>query len=72
VEEAQALIEKDPSDANLLAFERAQAEFEEAGGLDVESRVASILAGLGFKKDDHTKPCTEFSGGWQMRIALAR
>ena len=30
-----------------------------------------ILAGLGFKPSDFDQPCSEFSGGWQMRIALA-
>ncbi|KAJ1492956.1 P-loop containing nucleoside triphosphate hydrolase protein, partial [Baffinella frigidus] len=34
--------------------------------------VASVLSGLGFGKDDFTKLCSDFSGGWQMKIALAR
>jgi len=36
-----------------------------------ESRGASILAGLGFTAADQLKPCSEFSGGWRMRVALA-
>jgi ATP-binding cassette subfamily F protein 3 len=36
-----------------------------------ESRGASILSGLGFTADDQLKPCSDFSGGWRMRVALA-
>ncbi len=36
-----------------------------------ESRGASILAGLGFTAEDQLKPCSDFSGGWRMRVALA-
>ncbi len=38
----------------------------------LRSRVESILRGLGFKERDFTRDCGEFSGGWQMRIALAK
>lgn len=38
----------------------------------MEAKVASVLQGLGFKQEDYTKACTDFSGGWQMKIALAR
>ncbi|NNE40299.1 MAG: ABC-F family ATP-binding cassette domain-containing protein [Marinicaulis sp.] len=36
-----------------------------------ESRAASILAGLGFSTEAQARPCSEFSGGWRMRVALA-
>lgn len=36
-----------------------------------EARGASILSGLGFSADDQRKPCSDFSGGWRMRVALA-
>lgn len=36
-----------------------------------ESRAATILAGLGFTHDDQQRPCSDFSGGWRMRVALA-
>jgi ATP-binding cassette subfamily F protein 3 len=35
------------------------------------SRAAGILAGLGFSHEDQLRPCSEFSGGWRMRVALA-
>ena len=36
-----------------------------------EARAASILKGLGFDNEDQLKPCSDFSGGWRMRVALA-
>jgi ATP-binding cassette subfamily F protein 3 len=49
-----------------------QARFETMGGFLVESRVEEILCGLGFRRDQLDRDCGELSGGWQMRVALAR
>jgi ATPase subunit of ABC transporter with duplicated ATPase domains len=38
----------------------------------VDQRVSLVLQGLGFETADYDQPCDAFSGGWQMRIALAR
>lgn len=38
----------------------------------IKPRVESVLLGLGFKQSDFTRDCSEFSGGWQMRIAMAK
>ena len=46
--------------------------FEQLGGYSVEAEVAKVLAGLGFSSTDRDKPTEAFSGGWQMRIALAK
>ncbi len=46
--------------------------FDQLGGYRVEAEVAKILAGLGFASDDRDKQTSDFSGGWQMRIALAK
>jgi ATP-binding cassette, subfamily F, member 3 len=48
------------------------AHFEALGGYRVEAEIAQILAGLGFSPDERDKPTAQFSGGWQMRIALAK
>lgn len=46
--------------------------FEQRGGYQMESEVGRVLHGLGFSVADFDKPCETFSGGWQMRIALAK
>jgi len=48
------------------------ADFERQGGYTAESRAAKLLTGLGFSNDDLQKPVATFSGGWQMRLNLAR
>src|SRR5207248_1127485 len=47
-------------------------DFERLGGYSVEAEVAKVLDGLGFDSADRDKPTDAFSGGWQMRIALAK
>ena len=47
------------------------ASFEHLGGYDFDARAGRILAGLGFRDRDMEKLCSEFSGGWKMRIQLA-
>jgi ATP-binding cassette, subfamily F, member 3 len=46
--------------------------FERLGGYAVEAEIAKVLHGLGFASTDRDKPTEAFSGGWQMRIALAK
>jgi ATP-binding cassette, subfamily F, member 3 len=46
--------------------------FKHLGGYEIEASVADVLKGLGFKLEDHGRQTEEFSGGWQMRIALAK
>ncbi len=53
-------------------FHRAQAEFTSRDGYTIEARVGTVLTGLGFPKQDWERRTEEFSGGWQMRIALAK
>ncbi len=53
-------------------FERADSEFRSRDGYTIEAQVGAVLAGLGFPKEDWTRQTEEFSGGWQMRIALAK
>jgi ATP-binding cassette subfamily F protein 3 len=53
-------------------YHQVQAEFTARDGYNIESRVGSVLAGLGFSREDWQRRVEEFSGGWQMRIALAK
>jgi len=53
-------------------FLQAQARFTAVGGNSVERRVSDVLSGLGFAKEAWDRPCVSLSGGWQMRVALAR
>ena len=58
--------------ALLNEYGQVQDRFERLGGYELESNARQILAGLGFPVEDFGKHCAEFSGGWQMRIALAK
>ena len=67
------LSEKGEDVTSLLnEYGQVQDRFEHLGGYELESNARKILAGLGFKISDFERPCSEFSGGWQMRIALAK
>ena len=56
----------------LVEFGEAQSRFEQLGGYAVEADAHRILSGLGFDPADHDRPMDEMSGGWRMRVALAR
>jgi ATP-binding cassette subfamily F protein 3 len=61
-------------DAALLVAESSELyeQFALMDGHLVEARVDRVLNGLGFKKTDRAKECGSFSGGWRMRISLAK
>ncbi|MCB1787156.1 MAG: ATP-binding cassette domain-containing protein [Gammaproteobacteria bacterium] len=48
------------------------AELDHIGGYQANSRAASLMSGLGFRPDDEQRPVADFSGGWRMRLNLAR
>ncbi|MDX2480806.1 MAG: ATP-binding cassette domain-containing protein [Desulfuromusa sp.] len=56
----------------LERYGNVQQEFEHRGGYDLESRAQAVLTGLGIGPADYDQPVESFSGGWKMRIALAR
>ena len=59
-------------ECELERLEKAQSDFEAAGGYEVDARVSKVLQGLGFETSEFECTCSSFSGGWQMRIGLAR
>ncbi|MGK7294876.1 MAG: ATP-binding cassette domain-containing protein, partial [Candidatus Wenzhouxiangella sp. M2_3B_020] len=54
------------------AIARAHQHYDDAGGFDARARAGALLAGLGFAKADHERTVGEFSGGWRIRLSLAR
>lgn len=63
----------DESLSQLLAdYGDAQEDFARLGGYDLDHRAREILGGLGFQTHEHDRPTETFSGGWKMRIELAK
>jgi ATP-binding cassette subfamily F protein 3 len=58
--------------ALLEEYHRLQEEVENSGYYSRDQRIPMVLSGLGFAKSDMYRRVEEFSGGWQMRIALAK
>ncbi|MGA3098540.1 MAG: ABC-F family ATP-binding cassette domain-containing protein [Bryobacteraceae bacterium] len=73
---AHRMAELDPEGSEYAQvadrFHRAESEFRARDGYAVESQVGIVLSGLGFPRRDWKRRTEEFSGGWQMRIALAK
>src|SRR5277367_4505364 len=70
------LAELDPSSDEYSAvadrLHHIDSEFRNRDGYAIEAQVGTVLDGLGFHKEDWTRRTEEFSGGWQMRLALAK
>ena len=56
----------------LAEYGRLRERFEHAGGYSIDADARAVLFGLGFKEEDLTRGVDEFSGGWLMRLALAK
>jgi ATP-binding cassette, subfamily F, member 3 len=71
-----ALAELDPESAEYTTaadrFSHIDSHFRAHDGYALDAQVGTVLTGLGFSKTDWTRSTEEFSGGWQMRIALAK
>ncbi len=65
-------LEEDEMTRLLEQYGDLRHDFEALGGYDVEVRAQTVLTGLGFPVEDHHRPVESYSGGWKMRIALAR
>ncbi len=73
LEEAGRLPAEDPRhDDALHEAEELLERFRQRGGYEVEATCGRVLSGLGFAQEDWEKATEDFSGGWQVRIALAR
>src|SRR5437867_10223976 len=59
-------------DRLLERYAEVTDRFKHLGGYEIDARVADVLKGLGFSLADQQRRTEEFSGGWQMRIALAK
>ena len=73
---AHKMAELDPASPEYAQvaerFHRAEGEFRARDGFAIEAQVGMVLSGLGFPQREWTKHTEDFSGGWQMRIALAK
>ena len=56
----------------LTRYSELQDEFKRREGYSIDLKITAVLRGLGFSADDMDQPSETFSGGWQMRIALAK
>jgi len=73
MEAAMCEPQSDDEMASLLdRYGVAQEEFEHRGGYDLDTRAQTVLTGLGIGPDRFNHPVESFSGGWKMRIALAK
>jgi ATP-binding cassette subfamily F protein 3 len=74
LEKSMGELDHESPDYRQIAerYHQVQAEFTARDGYNIESRVGTVLAGLGFSREDWQRRVEEFSGGWQMRIALAK
>ncbi|MEO8604862.1 MAG: ABC-F family ATP-binding cassette domain-containing protein [bacterium] len=69
---AESAADDPDHDALLAAYTDARTRWDVEGCYDCESQAERVLLGLGFTPDDFTRATGEFSGGWQMRLALAK
>jgi ATP-binding cassette subfamily F protein 3 len=72
IEDLLKKIETDYSEEVLNKLSDKQQEFEALDGYNIEYKANEILAGLGFSTADQHRPLNTFSGGWRMRVMLAK
>lgn len=69
---AERSLGEDATEQQLSTYARLSDEYEALGGYTLESNVRAVLFGLGFDEADMQRDVNDFSGGWRMRIALAK
>jgi len=72
LDKLQIELEKEATDALIEKQADLLHKFEVAGGYEMEHITAEVLEGLGFTTADLSRPFAEFSGGWRMRVLLAK
>ena len=65
-------LAKQETEELLLQYSEKLHDFEEAGGYNIQHQTEEVLQGLGFSNQDLQRPYREFSGGWRMRVLLAK
>jgi ATP-binding cassette subfamily F protein 3 len=72
IEELGKELEATSDEKTLLIYSDKLHELEVLGGYDIHHRTEEVLQGLGFSNADLQRPYKEFSGGWRMRVLLAK
>ncbi len=67
-----ASLRDDQHERMLVRYAEVQEQFRRYEGYSIDLKISTVLRGLGFSDDEFDKPTVAFSGGWQMRIALAK
>ncbi len=71
VERASLLAELEANTADDKRIADIHTRLSDIDAHSAEARASAVLAGLGFSADEQRRPCSSFSGGWRMRVALA-
>ncbi len=69
---ADTTLPQEAHERALVRYSELQERFRAEDGYGIDLKVATVLRGLGFSDEDYGRPTETFSGGWQMRIALAK
>jgi ATP-binding cassette subfamily F protein 3 len=72
IEELGNELEKEENEEKLIRYTDLLSEMDLLDGYNVEHKTEDVLHGLGFKQEDLHRPYKEFSGGWRMRVLLAK
>ena len=72
IEELGIELEKTGDEKTLMEYSEKLHQLETADGYTIHNRTAEVLQGLGFSNTDLERPYKEFSGGWRMRVLLAK
>ena len=72
IDEVLHQMETNYKDELIDKLGKLQEEFEHLGGYSIQAKAEEILEGLGFRTEELHRPLREFSGGWRMRVMLAK